>query len=125
MRSPNKYIIFCKFYKKILDEEYPQLSPQEKAGRAGKFWHYIPNELKNSFEIYAHHEKLIRNNHPSNAQVTIIPDSMNLPIIYDQRVRFTNVNQNLTQQDNGPSRNDEDVVFNAMYSMYIDDNATL
>ena len=52
-KPPNCYIIFCSFYKKILDKEFPNLSPQEKVVEAGKMWSFLPNELKNSFIKYA------------------------------------------------------------------------
>lgn len=111
MRSPNKYIVFCSFFKKILDEEYPHLTPQQKAAKAGKFWKYLPNELKNSFEIYANNDRLLKTTNTQMTRQPIIHGS--LQIIYDDRVQFT------------PQPNEEEVIFNEMYTMYIDENASL
>ncbi|CAB4397320.1 unnamed protein product [Rhizophagus irregularis] len=59
-KPSNSYIIFLKFYKKILDEEYPKLSSREKAKYAGKIWGFLPNNLKNSFIAYANNERLLK-----------------------------------------------------------------
>ena len=135
MRSPNKYIIFCKLYKKILDEESPETSPQEKVKLAGKFWNFIPNELKNKFEKYAQDEKILKNQLQVMRQS---PDS-GLPIIFDERVNIdhpiTSISQSqsftdeniqiasdlpdVSQPEN--EENEEEVIFNEMYYLYVDD----
>jgi hypothetical protein len=51
---------YYKFYKSIMDKEFPNLSAQEKTIIAGKMWKYLPKNLKNSFEIYAINNNLLK-----------------------------------------------------------------
>lgn len=136
MRSPNKYIIFCKFCKQILDEEYPQLKPQQKAVKAGEFWKYIPKELQNSFAIYAHNDKILKEE-PKNGRLAFIhfSDLSNLHIVFDERVRDLNVDHlnHLPSQNDQPASNfgtsqtsnDDEQIFVEMYNMCINENPTL
>src|SRR5438874_9784869 len=59
-RTPNGYIIFCKFYKETLGREYPNLSPQKRMAKTGEMWNSLPNDLKNSFITFANHDRILK-----------------------------------------------------------------
>lgn len=65
-RSPNGYIVFYKFYKKILVKDYPNLSPQKRMAKAGELWRSLPNELKNSFIEYANDYRILNSIQPTS-----------------------------------------------------------
>ncbi|PKC56838.1 hypothetical protein RhiirA1_499852 [Rhizophagus irregularis] len=70
-RSPNGYIVFYKFYKKMLVKDYPNLSPQERMAKAGELWRSLPNELKNSFIEYANDYRILNSIQPTSS---VIPE---------------------------------------------------
>ncbi|RIA79683.1 hypothetical protein C1645_793924 [Glomus cerebriforme] len=68
-KSPNGYIFFYKFYKKILEEEYSNLSPQNRMKKSGEFWRSLPNDLKNSFIEYANDYRILNSIQPTPAAI--------------------------------------------------------
>lgn len=62
-------LFYYKFYKKILDIECPNLTPQAKAAIAGQLWNYIPDHLQNSFIRYFEIEKILFSN--NNEQIPL------------------------------------------------------
>jgi hypothetical protein len=125
MRSPNKYIIFCKFYKKILDEEFPTLSPRDRAIKAGKLWNFLPRDLQNSFATYANNERILKGSSNSPVQRPIISHT-DLPIIFDDWMTdIGRSNQNPNQTTQTISDSESDVVFREMYAMYINEDASV
>lgn len=61
--TKNSFMIFYyKFYKRILDAEFPALSSREKVAMAGRLWSYIPNTLKNEFKRYYEIDTILTGN---------------------------------------------------------------
>ncbi|PKY40177.1 hypothetical protein RhiirA4_530939 [Rhizophagus irregularis] len=50
-------MFYFRFYKLILDKEFPNLLPHKKLAKAGEMWESLPTELKNSFNLYHKRER--------------------------------------------------------------------
>ncbi|CAB4385994.1 unnamed protein product [Rhizophagus irregularis] len=122
-KMPNKYITFCMFYKKILNEEYPHLKPQEKAAKAGELWRFLPNKLKNSFELYATYENHLEQLRAQNSNTKIKKRPI-LPYPDFQTV-FDSNQETETSHLTEVTVNEDDQIFNEMYNMCINENASL
>ncbi|GBB97447.1 hypothetical protein RclHR1_00030004 [Rhizophagus clarus] len=53
---------YYNFYKKILDEEFPNLSHQERIAKANELWNSLSDELRTSFISYAKVDRLLEDN---------------------------------------------------------------
>ncbi|CAB4467022.1 hypothetical protein RhiirA1_447525 [Rhizophagus irregularis] len=101
----NGYIIFYKFYKKILDKEYPKSTSQSIAVIAGRRWRELPNDLKNSFIQFANTERLLQNIRPQFATRLIINShhhhKSRLRVIFDDRCceSFKSSNEITSEED--------------------------
>ncbi|RGB41827.1 hypothetical protein C1646_662687 [Rhizophagus diaphanus] len=120
---PNKYITFCKFYKKILDEEYPHSKPQEKAAKAGELWRFLPNKLKNSFELYATYENLLEQLRAQNSN-TKIKEKPILPYPVFQTV-FDTSQETSHLEVTEVTVNEDDQIFDEMYNLCINETASM
>jgi hypothetical protein len=57
----NSFMLFYhRYYKKILDEEFPNLKSQEKTKMAGELWRNMPDDLKKSFVKFSEDEKTLK-----------------------------------------------------------------
>ncbi|PKY16270.1 hypothetical protein GLOIN_2v1883656 [Rhizophagus irregularis DAOM 181602=DAOM 197198] len=56
------------FYKKILDEEFPNISQQERVAKANELWNSLSDELRTSFIQYDEVKRLLEDNHPNITQ---------------------------------------------------------
>ncbi|RIA90364.1 hypothetical protein C1645_876149 [Glomus cerebriforme] len=121
-KNSNCYIIFyTDFYKKILDKEFPNLSPQEKAIKAGEKWNSLSDELKNSFIEYANNKRLLKNLGLSMKQQLVFnpkpkPKMDDLRIIFDDRCHKV-VRSNEVPQEN------DDYICNKMFHEFINEDA--
>jgi len=128
-RSPNGYIIFYSFYKKILDEYFSDLSPQEKATKAGEEWNALPNHLKNSFIQYANNHRFLKTfGSQTTQQSTIIPQFNSkmeeLKIIFDDSCRkITKIADNCCSNENLSTPENEDKAVDEMFKLYINEDA--
>ncbi|PKY40182.1 hypothetical protein RhiirA4_415658 [Rhizophagus irregularis] len=115
--SPNCYIIFYSmFYKKILDKEFPNLSPQKMAMKTGEMWNFLPNDLKNSFIEFANTERLLKNySQPKQMVQRLVENPQHnseLRIIFDDRCVHSNENSNEIPSD-----------YDRIFDKYIDKDA--
>ncbi|CAB4410771.1 unnamed protein product [Rhizophagus irregularis] len=123
-KPSNGYIIFFKFYKKILDKEYPKLTSQEKAIKAGEKWRHLPVDLKNSFIEFANNERLLKKGPP---RTKIVQRSVENPqpksglrVIFDDRCH-KDVRLNDESSNEIPS--DECDHYDKIFDQYIDKDA--
>lgn len=58
--GPSEYY---SFYEKILDEEFPNLSHQERVAKANELWNSLSEELRTSFIHYDEVKRLLEDNH--------------------------------------------------------------
>ena len=104
------YLIFCKFYESTIEREHPGVSPQEKKRICGKEWRKLPNELKNSFIIFANDER-----RPSADPTTItqLPPSSGgneLQVIFDDHSSIVTSNKNSSGELSSSSENNNSPV---------------
>ncbi|CAB4415757.1 hypothetical protein RhiirA5_413657 [Rhizophagus irregularis] len=132
-KSANGYIIFYSFYKKILDEEFPKLSPKEKAVKAGEIWNSSSNDFKNSFILYADNQRIIKSIASQTQQPVILPqyNSMDeLKIIFDDNCRnnrkiANNNHLNKNHENISPAshKNEDNRIADEMFKLYINEDA--
>ncbi|CAB4397331.1 unnamed protein product [Rhizophagus irregularis] len=123
-KPSNGYIIFFKFYKKILDKEYPKLTSQEKAIKAGEKWRHLPVDLKNSFIEFANNERLLKRGPPRTKivqrSVEKTQHKSGLRVIFDDRchkdVRLNDESSNELPSDEGDH-------YDKIFDQYIDKDA--
>ncbi|RGB33222.1 hypothetical protein C1646_762000 [Rhizophagus diaphanus] len=83
--SSNSFTLFYyKFYKKILDAEFPKLSSREKLVMAAKLWFYIPDWLKNSFICFYEKEMILTSNIEIENTDLSNNDISNFPFTFDK-----------------------------------------
>jgi hypothetical protein len=121
----NGYITFyCKFYKQILDKEYPNLTSQEKAIKAGEKWRFLPVDLKNSFIEFANNERLLKNglSRPQTLQRLMEnPQSKSeLRVIFDDRCHKDVRLDQISNENNLGTTLDE---YERIFDEYIDKDA--
>ncbi|GBB87404.1 hypothetical protein RclHR1_13870007 [Rhizophagus clarus] len=126
-KHSNGYITFYKFYKRILDKEFPELSSQQKAVKAGEKWRYLPLDLRNSFTEFANNERLLKSlpkNGPPRPQIVrqfvqnLQPKS-GLRVIFDDRCH-KNVHMSENSNETSSSEGSD---YERIFDEYIDKNA--
>jgi hypothetical protein len=98
-RSPNGYIVFYKFYKKILVKDYPNLSPQKRMAKAGELWRSLPNQLKNSFIEYANDYRILNSIQPKSAVISKPPVKKNAEKDLELVMIFDDLSSNSKKQE--------------------------
>ncbi|GBB87401.1 hypothetical protein RclHR1_13870004 [Rhizophagus clarus] len=122
-KHSNGYITFYKFYKKILDKEFPELSSQQKAVKAGEKWRSLPLDLKNSFTEFANNERLLKNGPPRPQMVQQFVQNpqpkSELRVIFDDRCH-KNVHMSENSNETSSSEGSD---YERIFDEYIDKNA--
>ncbi|CAB5371955.1 unnamed protein product [Rhizophagus irregularis] len=82
-RDENSFFIFKRLARDTLNNHYSLLNSKQQAKESGKFWRYIPDELKNKFFEHANRKRLLDNtevisyithNHPTEELRVILDD---------------------------------------------------
>ncbi|CAB4483184.1 unnamed protein product [Rhizophagus irregularis] len=115
--SNNSFTLFYyKFYKKILDAEFPNLSSREKVAMAARLWSYIPDGLKNSFISFFEKETFLKSNIEIANTYLSNNDISNFPFIFDKHCYRIRVKNNIDVDK-------MDKMFDKMFREYIHEDA--
>jgi len=108
------FFFYYYFYKRILDEDYPNLLPQRKVKMAGELWGLLPNYLKRSVIIFSKNNKLLRNwSSLQMLQKNFIHQRNDEPVmIFDKYCQINAQNENV-----------EDRLFKDMFEKFINKDA--
>lgn len=92
----NAYIIFSDFFRKTFSGE---LNGRNVLKEAGKFWHFLPNEMKNQFTEYANRKRILKKigEGYTISEINVERENSTLCIIYDDRI---NSSHNSTRELN-------------------------
>ncbi|GET02296.1 hypothetical protein GLOIN_2v709189 [Rhizophagus clarus] len=126
-KSGNSYFIFKTFTTRTFETDYINLNQQEKNKKIGKFWNYIPNELKNGFYKYANRERILKslviqgnvNNY------VYIKQSFSENIIFDDLCLNSLSVRNKEYDSNCSNNINNDEVYDRMFNEFINTDQLL